>query len=143
MGEDISSGFGGGLGSGGSGSSDANIKRVEEEKKNLNGNNLNLLLGDLKMMTAYQMSSEWNDTNMMNECFNSFSWFDSRVLKNVQNYLSADEVERSKIDYAYNCLFPKPLDVKDTKMNMMSLWIKSRIHYNSSFFPLQLSPYDA
>ncbi|KAI4837882.1 ATP synthase-associated protein [Plasmodium brasilianum] len=118
------------------------LKKIEEEKRNISGNNLNLLLGDLKMMTAYEMSSEWKDTNMMNECFNNFSWFDSRILKNIQNYLNADDVERSKIDYAYNTLFPKPIDIKDTKLNMMSLWIKSRIHYNNSFFPLQLSLYD-
>ncbi|CDO64674.1 conserved Plasmodium protein, unknown function [Plasmodium reichenowi] len=118
------------------------LKQLEEEKKNVEGNNLNLLLGDLKMMTAYEMSSEWKDTNMMNECFNNFSWFDSRILRNMQNYLNADDVEKSKIDYAYNTLFPKPIDIKDTKLNMMALWIKSRIHYNNTFFPLQLSPYD-
>ncbi|SBS81501.1 conserved Plasmodium protein, unknown function [Plasmodium ovale] len=123
-------------------SSSAQLRKIEEEKRNITGNNLNLLLGDLKMMTAYEMSSEWKDTNMMNECFNNFSWFDSRILKNIQNYLNADEVERSKIDYAYNTLFPKPIDIKDTKLNMMSLWIKSRIHYNNTFFPMQLSPYD-
>ncbi|CZT98498.1 hypothetical protein PFAG_02925 [Plasmodium falciparum Santa Lucia] len=118
------------------------LKQLEKEKKNVEGNNLNLLLGDLKMMTAYEMSSEWKDTNMMNECFNNFSWFDSRILRNMQNYLNADDVEKSKIDYAYNTLFPKPIDIKDTKLNMMALWIKSRIHYNNTFFPLQLSPYD-
>ncbi|CAD2086911.1 conserved Plasmodium protein, unknown function [Plasmodium vinckei] len=119
------------------------LKKIEDEKKLVTGQNLNLLLGDLKMMTAYEMSSEWKDTNMMNECFNNFSWFDSRILKNIQNYLNADEVERSKIDYAYNALFPKPIDIKDTKLNMMSLWIKSRIHYNNTFFPLHLSEYDS
>ncbi|KEG01230.1 conserved Plasmodium protein, unknown function [Plasmodium vinckei vinckei] len=118
------------------------LKKIEDEKKLVTGQNLNLLIGDLKMMTAYEMSSEWKDTNMMNECFNNFSWFDSRILKNIQNYLNADEVERSKIDYAYNALFPKPIDIKDTKLNMMSLWIKSRIHYNNTFFPLHLSEYD-
>ncbi|SCM00219.1 conserved Plasmodium protein, unknown function [Plasmodium chabaudi chabaudi] len=125
------------------GKSNNELKKIEDEKKLVTGQNLNLLLGDLKMMTAYEMSSEWKDTNMMNECFNNFSWFDSRILKNIQNYLNADEVERSKIDYAYNALFPKPIDIKDTKLNMMSLWIKSRIHYNNTFFPLHLSEYDS
>lgn len=119
------------------------LTKLEEEKKNFDGNNLNLLISDLKMMTAYEMSSEWKDTNLMNECFNNFSWYDSRILKNIQNYLNADDAERSKIEYAFNTLFPKPIDVKDTKLNMMSLWLKSRIHYNNTFFPLRLSPYDS
>lgn len=119
------------------------LTKLEEEKKNVDGNNLNLLISDLKMLTAYEMSSEWKDTNLMNECFNNFSWYDSRILKNIQNYLNADDTERSKIEYAFNTLFPKPIDTKDTKLNMMSLWLKSRIHYNNTFFPLRLSPYDS
>lgn len=99
------------------------------------------LMGDMKMIAAYEAASDWQEDAAMKKAFSSLSWDDPHVLKGLAGYLQSSGQERARVDYAYNALFPRPVDTRDAKQAMMSLWLKSRLFYCDQRFPFQFSPF--
>lgn len=99
------------------------------------------LLSDLKMIAAFESAAQWDEPKLMDKAFNAVSWEDPFVATALPKYLAASGANRSRVDYAFNALIPRPPDARDGKQAMMHTWLKARLFAIDSQFPFQLNPY--
>ncbi|KAF8823132.1 hypothetical protein IE077_004467 [Cardiosporidium cionae] len=99
------------------------------------------LLYDMKVLTAYKAAADWQEDAVMERAFNNFSWSDPDVLSSLPEYLNAPAETKKRIDYAFNALFPTPSDPCDTKVTLISTWIKARLFSYDKNFPFEFNPY--
>eukprot|EP00928_Gymnodinium_smaydae_P090645 TRINITY_DN74410_c0_g1_i1.p1 TRINITY_DN74410_c0_g1~~TRINITY_DN74410_c0_g1_i1.p1 ORF type:complete len:129 (+),score=35.61 TRINITY_DN74410_c0_g1_i1:57-389(+) len=101
------------------------------------------LVGDLKMLAAYETAADWREEKAMEGAFNALSWDDAAVKAALPEYLNATGADRAKVDYAFNALVPRPAQSIDGKQAMMHTWLKARLFTYNKAFPFQFSPYTA
>eukprot|EP00927_Polykrikos_kofoidii_P064572 TRINITY_DN59925_c0_g1_i1.p1 TRINITY_DN59925_c0_g1~~TRINITY_DN59925_c0_g1_i1.p1 ORF type:complete len:127 (+),score=24.76 TRINITY_DN59925_c0_g1_i1:46-381(+) len=101
------------------------------------------LLGDLKMLSAYETAGDWREAKAMEAAFNAMSWDDANVKAALPDYLASTGADRAKVDYAFNALVPRPPHGIDGKQAMMHTWIKARLFSYNRAFPFQLNPLQA
>eukprot|EP01067_Filipodium_phascolosomae_P008207 Filipodium_phascolosomae@DN6918_c0_g1_i1.p1 len=121
------------------------------------------LLADLKMLVAYESAADWDEGEAMQRAFEAFSWDDTNVQRALTKYVnitttndngmnhsssgadinnsSSEIMARSRVEYAYNALCPRPIDPRDPNRLMMGMWLKARLYYYDSQYPFQLNPY--
>ncbi|PFH37065.1 hypothetical protein BESB_035230 [Besnoitia besnoiti] len=99
------------------------------------------LLGDLKLFAAYDAAAGWQEPKAMESAFQSLSWDDAEVLKALPQYLNCRGEQKRRVDFAYAALCPRPVDEKDPKQTLMSLWMKARLFSYDQKHPFALSPY--
>ncbi|CAD7927748.1 unnamed protein product [Amoebophrya sp. A120] len=99
------------------------------------------LLSDLKMMAAFESAAQWDEAKLMDKAFSALSWEDPLVASALPKYLASSGATRSRVDYAFNALVPKPPSVTDGKQAMMHTWLKARLFAIDSQQPFELSPY--
>lgn len=99
------------------------------------------LLSDMKMLAAYEAAGDWQEPKAMEAAFNNFSWSDSEVLKALPEYLASKGEQKRRVDFAYTALCPRPVDAKDPKQTLMTLWLKARLFSYDQKHPFNLSPY--
>ncbi|EPR60219.1 hypothetical protein TGPRC2_214930 [Toxoplasma gondii TgCatPRC2] len=101
------------------------------------------LLGDLKLLAAYDSAAGWQEPKAMESAFQSLSWDDADVLKALPQYLNCRGEQKRRVDFAYAALCPRPVDEKDPKQTLMSLWMKARLFSYDQKHPFVLSPFAA
>eukprot|EP00927_Polykrikos_kofoidii_P051798 TRINITY_DN4558_c0_g2_i1.p1 TRINITY_DN4558_c0_g2~~TRINITY_DN4558_c0_g2_i1.p1 ORF type:complete len:129 (+),score=25.62 TRINITY_DN4558_c0_g2_i1:56-388(+) len=101
------------------------------------------LLGDLKMLSAYETAADWREAKAMDAAFNAMSWDDSAVKTALPEYLASTGAERAKVDYAFNAMVPRPPQSIDGKQAMMHTWLKARLFSYNKSFPFQFNPLQA
>eukprot|EP00930_Biecheleria_cincta_P035572 TRINITY_DN24460_c0_g1_i1.p2 TRINITY_DN24460_c0_g1~~TRINITY_DN24460_c0_g1_i1.p2 ORF type:complete len:113 (+),score=32.93 TRINITY_DN24460_c0_g1_i1:113-451(+) len=99
------------------------------------------LVADLKMLAAYETAADWREQKAADAAFSALSWDDASVKAALPEYLSASGAERSKVDYAFNALCPRPPQDIDGRQAVMHTWIKARLFSYNKAFPFQFSPF--
>mmetsp|Transcript_55326 Transcript_55326/g.154097 ORF Transcript_55326/g.154097 Transcript_55326/m.154097 type:complete len:112 (+) Transcript_55326:83-418(+) len=99
------------------------------------------LIADLKMLAAYETAADWREQKAMDGAFGAMSWDDACVRAALPEYLAATGPERTKVDYAFNALVPRPPQGIDGKQAMMHTWLKARLFSYNKAFPFQLNPF--
>eukprot|EP00929_Paragymnodinium_shiwhaense_P071392 TRINITY_DN3629_c0_g3_i1.p2 TRINITY_DN3629_c0_g3~~TRINITY_DN3629_c0_g3_i1.p2 ORF type:complete len:110 (+),score=29.19 TRINITY_DN3629_c0_g3_i1:75-404(+) len=99
------------------------------------------LIGDLKMLAAYETAADWRENKAADAAFNALSWDDEAVKAALPEYLASTGADRAKVDYAFNALVPRPPQSIDGKQAMMHTWLKARLFSYNKAFPFQLNPY--
>jgi len=59
----------------------------------------------------------------------------------LRKYLEATGPDRTKVDYAFNALCPRPAQDIDGRQAIMHTWIKARLFSYNKAFPFQFNPY--
>eukprot|EP00929_Paragymnodinium_shiwhaense_P071390 TRINITY_DN3629_c0_g2_i1.p2 TRINITY_DN3629_c0_g2~~TRINITY_DN3629_c0_g2_i1.p2 ORF type:complete len:112 (+),score=39.34 TRINITY_DN3629_c0_g2_i1:68-403(+) len=101
------------------------------------------LVGDLKMLAAYETAADWREAKAADAAFNALSWDDEAVKTALPEYLASTGADRAKVDYAFNALVPRPPQSIDGKQAMMHTWLKARLFSYNKAFPFQLNPYSS
>ena len=58
-------------------------------------------------------------------------------------YLASSGATRSRVDYAFNALVPKPPKATEGKQAMIHTWLKARLFAIDSQQPFEFNPYMA
>merc|ERR1712100_493471 len=99
------------------------------------------LIGDMKMLAAYETAADWRESKAMDAAFIAFSWDDACVKAALPEYLAATGDDRAKVDYAFNAMVPRPPENIDGKQAMMHTWMKARLFAYNKAFPFEFNPY--
>ncbi|CAD7949079.1 unnamed protein product [Amoebophrya sp. A25] len=101
------------------------------------------LLSDLKMLSAFESAAGWDEPKLMDKAFSSVSWEDPMVATALPRYryLASSGATRSRVDYAFNALIPRPADPKDAKQAMMHTWLKARLFAIDTQQPFDFNPF--
>eukprot|EP00931_Biecheleriopsis_adriatica_P042844 TRINITY_DN2444_c0_g1_i1.p1 TRINITY_DN2444_c0_g1~~TRINITY_DN2444_c0_g1_i1.p1 ORF type:complete len:111 (+),score=30.94 TRINITY_DN2444_c0_g1_i1:72-404(+) len=99
------------------------------------------LVADLKMLAAYETAADWRETKAMDGAFAAISWDDAAVKAALPEYLASTGTDRSKVDYAFNALVPRPPQDIDGRQAVMHTWLKARLFSYNKAFPFQFSTY--
>merc|ERR1711964_213113 len=100
------------------------------------------LVSDLKMLSAYETACDWQEPGAADKAFNRFSWHDHYVAEGVQNFHSATGEQKARVDYAFNCLVPKPAEKTDVRQAMMHQWLKARLFSYDDKYPFNFNMYN-
>merc|ERR1712039_739508 len=99
------------------------------------------LVSDLKMLAAFETAAEWREKGAMDGAFAALSWDDAAVKAALPQYLASTGSERSKVDYAFNALVPRPAEGIDGRQAIIHTWIKARLFSYNKAFTFQFNPY--
>eukprot|EP00403_Amphidinium_massartii_P011152 CAMPEP_0178422406 /NCGR_PEP_ID=MMETSP0689_2-20121128/27158_1 /TAXON_ID=160604 /ORGANISM="Amphidinium massartii, Strain CS-259" /LENGTH=116 /DNA_ID=CAMNT_0020043971 /DNA_START=77 /DNA_END=427 /DNA_ORIENTATION=- len=99
------------------------------------------LISDLKMIAAYETAADWREPKAMDAAFASMTWEDAKVKAALPEYLASTGTDRSKVDYAFNALMPRPPADIDGRQSMMHMWLKARLFTYNKAYPFQFNPY--
>eukprot|EP00920_Eleutheroschizon_duboscqi_P041475 GHVT01099642.1.p1 GENE.GHVT01099642.1~~GHVT01099642.1.p1 ORF type:complete len:175 (+),score=34.39 GHVT01099642.1:458-982(+) len=100
------------------------------------------LLSDMKMLKAYEAAADWHEPKAAEVAFDNFSWDDPHVLSSLPRYLSSRGEQRNRVDYAFNVIHPQPVDPKDVKKGVMTLWLKARLFFYDQQHPFKFNPFE-